>query len=444
MACSAVRSPILRNSTVRSYAALAKAANQPSPAATTESQVLSNKVTVAALDNNSPLTQVSIVFKAGSRDETYETQGLSHLLRLAAGLTTSRSTTFGITRNIQQLGANIFATADRESISYTLQVTRDHLDKALMYLEDMATRQVFKPWEIPDLSGRQRYEISTLPENTRIIELLHKAAYRTGLGYSLFSPKSHIEKMSTETLQHFINNYFTGSRCAVVGTGVSLSQLSSFATGLTVHSGNAASTPSKYFGGEIRKERNSPIATVALAVESTGFDKDKDALAFAILQQAAGTGPQVKWGTSNAPLQRAVVAAAGNNPFAITSFNASYSDSGLFGIILQAPANVAGALTKAAAKWMSAPNITDADITRGKTALRASILYASDNSASLLENLAQQTLFKGRPVSCAALAAEVEKVSAADVKKAAGKLSGKLSMGAIGNLSTVPHVDQLN
>lgn len=68
-----------------------------------------------------------IYCRAGSRNESYDTQGISHLLRLSAGLTTSRASTFAITRNLQQLGANLICTGDRESISYTLQVTRDHL-----------------------------------------------------------------------------------------------------------------------------------------------------------------------------------------------------------------------------------------------------------------------------------------------------------------------------
>lgn len=66
---------------------------------------------------------------------------------------------------------------------------------------------------------------------------------------------------------------------------------------------------------------------------------------------------------------------------------------------------------------MSSPNITDVDITRGKTELKASILYAGDSNAGQLENIAQQALFKGRITSNAALAAEVDKISAADVKK---------------------------
>lgn len=74
-------------------------------------------------------------------------------------------------------------------------------DKALIFLEDIATQQVFKPWEISDQLPRLRYELSTIPETTRVMELLHKAAYRTGLGYSLYSPKRQLGRISTETVR---------------------------------------------------------------------------------------------------------------------------------------------------------------------------------------------------------------------------------------------------
>ena len=146
-------------------------------------------------------------------------------------------------------------------------------------------------------------------------------------------------------MQHFVCSWFSGSRCAVVGTGISISDLSSFASSLNVNSTDNCSEPSKYRSGEQRKERNSPLASVAVAVEGTGLDKEKDALAFAILKYAAGTGPSVKWGNSVAPLNKAVTSVAGSDPFAITAFNASYTDSGLYGFVLQAPPNIAGCVS---------------------------------------------------------------------------------------------------
>lgn len=50
---------------------------------------------------------------------------------------------------------------------------------------------------------RLQYELSSLPEMTLVLELLHKAAYRTGLGYSLFSPKYQLGKIGTETVNLF-------------------------------------------------------------------------------------------------------------------------------------------------------------------------------------------------------------------------------------------------
>ncbi|XP_051173688.1 cytochrome b-c1 complex subunit 2, mitochondrial [Leptopilina boulardi] len=441
MACSAVRSPILRNSSVRHYALAATAqASLPSP----DVQVLGNKITVAAVDSNSPVTQVSIVFKAGSRNETYDTQGMSHLLRIAAGLTTSRSTTFGITRNIQQMGANITASADRETIAYTVQVLRDKVNQALPFLEDVATRQVFKPWEISDSSPRLRYEISTVPEECRIVELLHKAAYRTGLGFSLYSPKRQIGEISTETLQHYVSTWFSGSRCAVVGTGISATELSDFASKLHVSSNDCKTEAAKYYGGDARKERNSPIASVAVAFESAGLEKGNEAIAFAILKAAAGSGPCVKWGNGASPLIKAITSATGNEPVAATAFNASYADSGLFGCILQTTPEVAGQATKAAFKWLRTANISDTDVARGKAALKAAVLGATECGETQLENLSQQVLLRGKVLSPLELAAEVDKVSAADVKNAAKKLSSaRPTVAAIGNIKTVPYSDQL-
>ncbi|XP_035721824.1 cytochrome b-c1 complex subunit 2, mitochondrial-like [Vespa mandarinia] len=443
MACSAVRSPILRNSAVRHYATAT--ATQTCAATCLETKVLNNKIVAASLDNNSPISQISVIFRAGPRNETYHTQGVSHHLRIVAGLTTCRSSYFGITRNIQQLGGNIIATSDRESIAYTLQVTRNNLKQALQFLEDITTQQAFKPWEISDQLPRLRYELSKIPDITRLLELLHKTAYRSGLGYSLYSPKRQVGKINSETLQHFVNSWFTGSRCAVVATGVPFSEVCSFASALNVKSSDACDEPTKYYGGELRKERNSSTASVAIAVESAGLNKEKDVLALAVLQRALGTGPQVKWGSSISPLYKTVSGIAGKQSFAVSAFNAVYSDSGLFGIVICSEPNIAGSITACTYKMLKSLNVSDADICRGKNALKAEISYATENDSGLLEILRQQALFKGQVCTPQEIIASVDKITANDVKNVAGKLgSGKPSLAAIGDICSVPNLNELS
>ncbi|XP_066595811.1 cytochrome b-c1 complex subunit 2, mitochondrial [Prorops nasuta] len=444
MACTAVRTPLLRNTSVRHYAAaaVAQAASQSGP----EVQVLDNKITIAALDCNSPITYFSVIFRAGSRNETYDTQGLNHYLRTAAGLTTSRSSAFAITRNIQQLGANLITSSNRETTTYTLQCTRDNIAKALNFLEDVTTKQVFKPWEISDQIPRMRYELSTLPETTRILELLHKAAYRTGLGYSLYAPKRQLGKICDETLKHFVNTYYNAPRCSVVAVGLPLPDVKSFAVNCDLEKcDNGQNEKSKFIGGEIRKERNSDLATVAIAVESAGLNNLKEAIAWAVFAKAAGTGPRIKWGSSIAPLSKTLASAGKTELFGVTSLNTTYSDSGLTGVIFSAEGSRAGELTQAAYKWLRSPNLSDADVARGKNELKLEVCHAVDSLSHLHENIIQQLTLTGRVTSPLALATEIDKITPSDVKSVASKCcSGKLAMAAIGNLSTVPFIENLN
>ncbi|XP_017885018.1 cytochrome b-c1 complex subunit 2, mitochondrial [Ceratina calcarata] len=443
MVGSVVRPSLLRGSTVRHYAAAAAA--QACASATPEIKVLTNKVTVATCDSNSPVAQVSIVFRAGSRNETHDTQGTAHYLRICAGLSTSNASAFAITRNIQQLGGNLVTTQDRETIAYTLQITRNNLVEALKYLESAATKQVFKPWEVSDELPRLKYELATLPDTAVVIDLLHKAAFRnSGLGNSLFCSPHQVGKINSETLQHFVNSWCTAPRCAVVGTGVALSELAALGSNLTIGSGDNANEKAKYSGGEVRNETGAPLTQVALAVEGVSLKSDKDVLACAVLQRASGCGPRVKWGSTVSPLNKQVASAAGSELFGVSTFNASYSDSGLFGVVLCSPPNVAGSLTKAAAKWLKSLNVLESDVARGKNILKTEVLDAADNSTSLLESLQQQALLKGQITSPTALVNAIDKVTAADIKAVADKLAkGNLSLAATGNLKTIPYVDEL-
>lgn len=47
---------------------------------------LPNGLVIASLENYSPVSSVGVFVKAGTRYETVENQGVSHVLRLAANL----------------------------------------------------------------------------------------------------------------------------------------------------------------------------------------------------------------------------------------------------------------------------------------------------------------------------------------------------------------------
>ncbi|KAG8296285.1 Cytochrome b-c1 complex subunit 2, mitochondrial [Homalodisca vitripennis] len=108
----------------RNYATAAKIAQA---CAEVQVKVLPNKLILAAADSEVPISRVSLLFRAGSRYETPDNLGVSSVLRSSGGLTTSNSSGFGIVRNLQQIGASLSVTSDRESIAYTLDATPDKM-----------------------------------------------------------------------------------------------------------------------------------------------------------------------------------------------------------------------------------------------------------------------------------------------------------------------------
>lgn len=171
------------------------------------------------------------------------------------------------------------------------------------------------------------------------------------------------------------------------------------------------------------------------------MNKEKDVLALAVLQRALGTGPQVKWGSSVSPVYKTVSGIAGKQSFAVSAFNAVYSDSGLFGFIICSEPDIAGSvstiltviiikyinikqlkqiyifqITSCTYKMLKSLQLSDDDICRGKNALKADISYATENDTGLLEVLRQQALFKGQVCNPQEIIASVDKVTASDVK----------------------------
>lgn len=253
------------------------------------------------------------------------------MLRIAAGLGTSGASQFGLTRSIEQGGANLTCTSGREYISYTIEASRDKIGNVERYLQDLAVNQVFKPWEVNDNVPRMRLERVIRPPEVRIMELIHKAAFRKGLGYSLYSPKWMIGNHSSEMLENFVSSNF-GQAC-VVGVGLSHKKVEEFASRLDSKGGNGQTEAGKFHAGdELRKETNDDLAYVALAIEGSGVANAKGQAACALAQRVLGAGARTKRGLNCGGKLASTVVAGNDTEVAATAFNASYADTGLLGV----------------------------------------------------------------------------------------------------------------
>lgn len=331
-------------------------------------------------------------------------------------MSTKNATSFGITRNIQQVGGSLSVTSDRETIGYNVEIIRSSLETGLKYLQDSVTCQLFKPWELQDNLKRLKGDISRIPDAVRAVELLHKAAFRTGLGNSIYCPDFQTGNLSSETLQHYFASNFTTNRAAVVGVGIDHQLLVGYAQSLALDSGAGKDNKSTYHGGEIRFDKSGSLAHVAVAAEGASLANPKEALAFAVLQFAAGVGPSAKYGAGQGPLNRGIADAVGDSKVVASSaFNASYTDSGLFGFVVSAKGSDIGKAVLAGLQVLKTCTLSPEDVARGKAQLKAAILYDGENGGRIAEDLGNQAVLTGAARSASAIAAEIDAITSSDV-----------------------------
>ncbi|XP_017087593.2 cytochrome b-c1 complex subunit 2, mitochondrial [Drosophila bipectinata] len=438
MACNASKTSLLRSIAKRGYSTC------PRPAGDVSSinvKVLENKLVVASAEATVPVTRVSLVLGAGSRNEAYDTQGASHLLRLAGGLSTQNSSAFAIARNIQQVGGTLSTWGDREVVGYTVTTTTDNAEVGLRYLQDLL-QPAFKPWELTDNAKTLLNQLDAVSKEQRVVELVHKAAFRKGLGNSIYSPRFQLGKLSSESLLHYVCETFAAGRAAVVGVGIDINTLSGFAQTLQFPNGGAKPESPNWYGGDARKDTAGHQTVVAVAGQGGAASNHKEALAFAILEQAVGAGAATKRGNSAGLFGDAIANAGGSA--AVKAINASYTDAGLFGFVVSADSKNAGKAVDFLVRALKSGAVSDKDVARGKALLKARVISQYSSDSGLIKEVGRQAALTRNVLEADALLAAIDGISQSEVQAAAKKVgSSKLAVGAIGNLANVPYASDL-
>lgn len=191
--------------------------------------------------------------------------------------------------------------------------------------------------------------------------------------------------------------------------------LSGFAQSLALETGAGTNNQCKFHGNaENRCESGGRTTSVAVAVGGGAWANPQEALAFEILQHAAGLAPATKRGANNGALTKVISSAAPNT--AVSTLNACYSDNGLFGFIVSGPAKEAGAAVEAGVKTMKSCSVSDSDIARGKASLKSAIAFAYDSDSSLISTLVGQGAIIGSAQSLKHALDAVEAISDSNVK----------------------------
>lgn len=409
---------------------------------------LSNGIVVATLENYSPVSRVSAVVNAGARHETNDTQGAAHGLRVYSSLSTKNFTRLGLSRTLDHLGAKFNVTSTREHTFYNLDVTRDNLDKVSVILAEVVSAPRLNPWEFDDTHERMELDTEVYNESpeVKIVELLHQAAYKSALNRSLFANEASFGRVTADRLAEFREKNFTADRLSLIGIGVKHDYLIRAAEKYRFTSGSSTKQEeAKYLGSELRQENSNQQVHMAFALEGVSVSS-KDLLASAVLSQALGTGPRIKYSDGSNRLTRNVLPLA-TQPAAVSAFNLSYTDSGLFGVHVVSNRVDSGKLLSGVLKELRAAGqngLNSQEITNAKNALKTSLAISLETNDNLVESIAKAGENATQYTNTSELFKAIDGVSNDTVNSLAKKLiSSKPTLAAIGDLRSLPRLADL-
>ncbi|KAL1919466.1 uncharacterized protein VTP21DRAFT_2159 [Calcarisporiella thermophila] len=405
----------------------------------TQVSSVSNGVRVATSDDNlSGVSSLSLVVPAGSRYESAGNAGVAHFLKNFGFRNNAKRTAFRITRETELLGGQLTSSLGRENIVYTAQFLKDDLPYFAEILADIATSTKFNDWEVNDiaLQVKEETEAAAQDPTLTVLNAAHQAAFRTGLGNSLYATGN----VSPATLRSYAQQAF-GGKLALIGAGIDHKTLTDLAETLFSNKAETglSGSASKYYGGEVRISQLSEKAHYVLAFEGASLTSPEYAAA-QVLQYALGGDSYIKGNTSGSPL--AQVASKISPDVEVSAFHSSYSDAGLFGVYVRAPNSQSRAAVESVAQQIRA-KLSEEDIKRGIAQAKFAAAQLP-GSVNVLEQIGSKLLAGAQTLSTKDAIAQFDKVQAADVHKFAEKiLKGKPTAVAYGDNQSLPYVDSL-
>ncbi|RUP29538.1 Metalloenzyme, LuxS/M16 peptidase-like protein [Jimgerdemannia flammicorona] len=209
-------------------------ATQSSSASSDPCQVtiLPNGIRVTTENTPGHFSAVGVYVDAGSRYETEETRGVSHILDRLAFKSTTNRTTEQMTTDLESLGGNIVCSSSRESIMYQSAVFRQDLPRMISLFADVVRNPLIDPAEVDEQRQTALYEIEEIWSKPEMIlpEILHTAAYQNNtLGNPLLCPPEKLEVMAPEAIRSFRDTWYRPERMVIAAAGASHEELVSLA-----------------------------------------------------------------------------------------------------------------------------------------------------------------------------------------------------------------------
>jgi len=371
---------------------------------------------------------------AGSRNETPDEHGISHLLEHMAFKGTARRTSRQIAEEIEAVGGDLNASTSVESTAYFARVLKADVPLALDVLADILTEPAFDAEELRREQNVIVQEIGAKEDDPDdlLFERLQEIAFpQQAVGRSILGTPETVRSVDPARLRGYLARNYRAPGMLVAAAGAvdhaaivadAEQRFASF-----VGPAAAAPEPAHFDGGTQVEKRDLEQVHIALALQGLPV-RDEQLYSLQVFTNVLGGG------MSSRLFQE--VRENRGLCYAIHAFHMPYSDTGLFALYAGTDEADAPELMRVAIDQIAiaTENLNEAEVARAKAQMKASLLMALESSEARLGQIARQMLSYGRPIPLDEIVGKVEAVTVASARAAGRALieSGRPAIAALG------------
>src|SRR5437588_2424567 len=371
---------------------------------------------------------------SGSRDERPDEHGMAHFFEHMAFKGTTRRTARQIAEEIEAVGGDLNAGTSIETTAFYARVLKADVPLALDVLSDILSDPSFDPEEVQREQNVIVQEIGAAedsPDDLVFDKLQETAFPDQPVGRSILGTRETVRAFDRKRLAAYLARHYRAPDMLVAAAGAvdHAAVVAEVTQRFATFTGPAAPipVPARHLGGSHIQSRDLEQAHVALAMHGLP-QTDPNLFSLQVFTSVLGGGMSSRLFQEVREIRGLC--------YSIYAFHAPYSDTGMFGLYAGTDAADLPELMRVVVDEITngSETITEVEIARAKTQMKAGLLMALESSSARTEQLARQMFAWGRPIPISELVARIEAVTVESARAAGRALiaRGRPAIAALG------------
>ncbi len=387
---------------------------------------------------------VGVWVAAGTRHETADVNGISHLLEHMAFKGTARRSAQAIAEEMDNVGGQLNAYTSRDHTAYFAKVLKENLPLAMDILSDILLNSTMDPEELAreqHVVVQEIYQADDTPDDIIFDHFQSTAFPNQPMGWPVLGKEPIVRSITSDRLKAYMAGNYAADNMVVSAAGnvdhdifVALVEQ---AFGTLPRTSAVHETPSAYNGGDFRESRKLEQVHLVLGFGGLAFD-DPDFYNLGALSTLLGEG------MSSRLFQE--IREKRGLAYSVYSSTQSFSDSGLFTIYMgTGRADVPKLIPVLCDEIKKVHDgVTQDEVKRARAQIKSGLLMSLESPSSRCGQRARQIMIYGRPMSTEEIIAKVEDVDAAGITRTAERIFGSApTLAALGELKTLEKFDAI-